>query len=58
MNPYKVEMFLDKANQWRWRIRRSGKVLVSSEAYSRRGGCRRTAARVAAALNVAVEVEE
>ena len=51
-------MFLDKANQWRWRIRRSGKVLVSSEAYSRRGGCRRTAARVAAALNVAVEVEE
>ena len=33
----------DKANQWRWRILRSGKVLVSSEAYSRRGGCRRTA---------------
>ena len=42
-----IELFKDKARKWRWRIRAAnGRVLATSEAYSRKHRAAQVAGRV------------
>ena len=53
----KIELFKDVNKSWRFRIiARNGRILASSEAYSRRGKCVKTASKLAIQLGVALTV--
>jgi len=45
---YRIELFRGVNRQWYWRIRaRNGRVLASSEGYTRRASAEQTAGRLA-----------
>ena len=51
MNPLIVEFYRDRARLWRWRARRSGRIVAESgEGYSRRGKAIKTLANLIAAI--------
>ena len=57
--PYSIELFIDSADFWRWRIRAENRqILASSEAYSSREAALKTANALSNWTGIHVEVEK
>lgn len=55
---YRIELFRGQNRQWYWRIRaRNGRVLASSEGYTRRASAEQAAGRLASNMR-SVQVAE
>lgn len=55
---YRIELFRGVNRQWYWRIRaRNGRVLASSEGYTRRASAEQTAGRLASNMRSVRTVE-
>lgn len=55
---YRIELFCGVNRQWYWRIRhRNGRVLASSEGYTRRASAEQTAGRLASHMRSVRTVE-
>lgn len=43
----KVELYQDKKNEWRWRMRRAGRIVAdSAEGYKRKQACSRSVSKL------------